>query len=136
MACNATLKCFCFDIISAISWRWGKQDRVPGENHRPVASHRQTLSRNHDLHLQFNQCLSPLRLWVRISFIAANINDCDSIFFRMHRIQYGVASPEKCLRPCKNLYKFVIFANDNISYINKEEQTTALKSIIIITKIK
>ena len=59
-----------------------------------------------------------------------------SIFFRMHRIQYGVASPEKCLRPCKNLYKFVIFANDNISYINKEEQTTALKSIIIITKIK
>ena len=38
-----------FNNISAISWRTAllvKEARVPGENHRPVPSHRQTLSHN------------------------------------------------------------------------------------------
>jgi hypothetical protein len=38
-----------FNNISAISW-WSvllvEETRVPGENHRPAASHRQTLSHN------------------------------------------------------------------------------------------
>ena len=38
-----------FNNISAISW-WSvllvEETRVPGENHRPVASHGQTLSHN------------------------------------------------------------------------------------------
>ena len=36
-----------FNNISVISWRsvlLVEETRVPGENHRPVASHRQTLS--------------------------------------------------------------------------------------------
>ena len=38
-----------FNNISAISWRTAllvEEARVPGENHRPVTSHRQTLSHN------------------------------------------------------------------------------------------
>jgi hypothetical protein len=38
-----------FNNISVISWRsvlLVEETRVPGENHRPVASHRQTLSHN------------------------------------------------------------------------------------------
>ena len=38
-----------FNIISAISWRsvsLVEETGVPGENHRPAASHRQTLSQN------------------------------------------------------------------------------------------
>jgi hypothetical protein len=38
-----------FNNISAISWRsvlWVEETEVPGENHRPVVSHRQTLSQN------------------------------------------------------------------------------------------
>ena len=42
MVLNAT-----FNNISAISWRLDflvKETRVPRENHRPVTSHRQTVS--------------------------------------------------------------------------------------------
>jgi hypothetical protein len=38
-----------FNNISSISWQsvlLVEEIRVPGENHRPVASHRQTLSHN------------------------------------------------------------------------------------------
>ena len=38
-----------FNNISVLSWRsvsLVEETRVPGENHRPVASHRQTLSHN------------------------------------------------------------------------------------------
>ena len=38
-----------FNNISVISWRsvlLVEENRVPGENHRPVASHCQTLSHN------------------------------------------------------------------------------------------
>jgi hypothetical protein len=44
MVFNAT-----FNNISVISWRsvlLVKETEVPGENHRPVASHSQTLSHN------------------------------------------------------------------------------------------
>jgi hypothetical protein len=44
MVFNAT-----FNTISAISWHsvlLVEETRVPGENHRPVASHWQTLSHN------------------------------------------------------------------------------------------
>jgi hypothetical protein len=44
MVFNAT-----FNNISVISWRsvlLVEETGVPGENHRPVASHRQTLSHN------------------------------------------------------------------------------------------
>jgi hypothetical protein len=47
MVFNAT-----FNIISVISWRsvlLVEETGGPGENHRPVASHRQTLS--HNVHL-------------------------------------------------------------------------------------
>ena len=47
MVFNAT-----FNNISVISSRsvlFMKETRVPGENHRPVASHRQTLSHKHDV---------------------------------------------------------------------------------------
>ena len=41
-----------FHNISVISWRsvlLMEETGVPGENHRPVASHRQTLSRTHHM---------------------------------------------------------------------------------------
>jgi hypothetical protein len=41
MVFNAT-----FNNISVISWRSVLLVEVPGENHRPNASHRQTLSHN------------------------------------------------------------------------------------------
>jgi hypothetical protein len=44
MVLNAT-----FNNISVISWRsivLVKETRIPGEKHRPVASHRQTLEHN------------------------------------------------------------------------------------------
>ena len=35
-----------FNTISIMSWRPVEETGVPGENHRPVASHWQTLSHN------------------------------------------------------------------------------------------
>ena len=57
MVFNATFK-----NISVLSWRLDllvKETGVPGENHRSVASHRQTLSQNV---VSSTPCLSGIRI--------------------------------------------------------------------------
>jgi hypothetical protein len=90
-----------FGNILVISWRsvlLVEETGVQRENHRPVASHGQTLSHN-VVHLALieirthwnwsydswiynylcNQCLSPLLLWVRISIRARCTTLCDKV---------------------------------------------------------
>jgi hypothetical protein len=59
-----------FNNISVISWRsvlLVEETGEPGENHRPVANHWQTLSYcSWFYNYLCNQCLSPLTLWIRI----------------------------------------------------------------------
>ena len=61
-----------FSKLSVISWRsvlFVKETGVQGENHRPVASHRQTLSHNVVLSTSKKNCYTKIKICRKIIFV-------------------------------------------------------------------
>ena len=126
-----------FNNISVISW-WSilmvEETEVPGENHRPVASHWQTLS--HNVVSKYHKCGCQLAMVFRHS----EIDMCCSFTVHCIIIKYDdfiVLMDFLCWMPFSAVYQLSI--GDQFYYwrrVDCSEKTTDLSQVTYIYLIK